>query len=250
MSELTFNFNDMLQEIRTFEGVAGDFLDYDARDVLAEYVRQLEFIRSKKNQAVSLWTIAAARPLRTVASVGQYEAANRKGAKTITATISSSWEIYCPNERTKRTTPQKQFCLCGMASTAVKFWESSNNGAEDLVSVWQADLGDLQSPGCHFHIQVQREEEELPYPRGFPVPRFPSLLTSPLAAAEFAISELFQTDWSQHTNKPSAQLLTWSRIQRDRIRKLLAWQQSLLSEAKGSPIPFLKDHKPAKELFV
>ena len=250
VSEIAFKFSEMIQEVQTFAAVASKFLDPSASGVLAEYLKQLQFIQSTKSQTAFAWAISQNRPLRTATSEGKYEGGARRGGLHVFATISTQWEITCPDERSKKIVPQKHFHLTGMASTSVKFFSTRADGQEELLSVWQADIGDAASPGCHFHIQVQREDEQTPYPRTFPVPRFPSLLTSPLAVAEFAISELFQSEWNLAATAHSSDLIKWSTIQRERMDKLLGWQQKLVRDSSGSPWTSLKGQKPDRELFA
>lgn len=250
VSEIAFTFGEMIQEVQTFGAVASRFLDPSAPGVLAEYLKQLQFIQSAKSQKALSWAISQKRPLRTATSDGKYEGGTRQGGLKVFATISTRWEISCPNEQLKKAVPQKQFYLAGMASTSVKFFSVAADGQEELLSVWQADIGDAASPGCHFHIQVQREDDQIPYPRTFPVPRFPSFFTSPLAVAEFAISELFQSEWNVAAVAHSSDLIKWSKIQRERMDKLLRWQQKLVSNSSGSPWTHLKGQKPNRELFV
>jgi hypothetical protein len=250
VSEIAFKFSEMIQEVQTFGAVANKFLDDSASGVLAEYLKQLQFIQSKKSQGAISWGISQNRPLRTTISKGMYEGGTRRGGLEVFATISTQWEISCLDEKSKKSSPQKHFHLTGLASTSVKFFSMGTDGQEELLSVWQADIGDAASPGCHFHIQVQREDELTPYPRTFPVPRFPHLLASPLAVAEFAIAELFQSEWNFAVSAHSSDLLKWSKIQRDRMEKLLEWQHGLVKNSSGSPWTFLKGQKPNSELFA
>jgi hypothetical protein len=247
LSELAFSFSEMIREVKTFQIVAKQFLDDTATEVLGEYVRQLEIIQSKKIRNLQPWTIRADRPLRTIISKGLYD---RDGGRRVIAEIASQWEIYCPDEGKAKSVQQRHFHLKGLASTSVKFIERDDDEQETVLSLWQADVGDGQSPGCHFHVQVQREDDDIPYPQSFPVPRFPSLLTSALTVAEFAISELFQRHWSRHARVQSDHLSTWSSIQRGRMEKLLTWQQSVVRESQGSPLPYFKEQKPSLQLFA
>jgi hypothetical protein len=74
--------------------------------------------------------------------------------------------------------------------------------------------------------------------------------TSPLAVAEFAISELFQSEWNFTATTHSSDLIKWSKIQRERLEKLLGWQQDIVKNSSGSPLTVLKGQKPDRGLFV
>lgn len=236
----------MIREIQTFEAVARGFLDESAPGVLANYSRQLQFIEREKPQGVSHWIISKDRPLKTAVSRGHYD---RHGQLDVFATISTKWEIRCPAEKSKKKLPQKIFHLTGLASTTVKVFSKRDDDTEELLTAWQSDIGDADSPGCHFHIQVQHEDEQPPYPKTFPVPRFPSLLTSPLAAAEFVISELFQSEWIKSARPTSSDHIKWSAIQQNRMRNLLEWQRDIVADSIWSPWTFLKRAKPHSDIF-
>ena len=251
MSKLAFDFATMQREVRTFKSVANRFLDDGASGILDQYVRQLELIQSHKAQNKK-WIIAADRPLTTRLSEGQYEPGQRKGGRNVLATISSVWNISCPAEG-KKAAAQKHFHLEGIASTTVRIY-AMDADERVLLGAWQGDVGDATSPGCHFHIQVQQDDDSLPYPNNFPVPRFPSLLTSPLAVAEYVIAELFQTEWNKHVGGAnesiSDNLRTWSSIQQGRLAALLTWQKQMVCDARSSPWTYLKSRKPEPNLFI
>ena len=168
------------------------------------------------------------------------------------ATISSIWNISCPPEG-KKAAIQKHFHLEGIASTTVRIYAVIDE-ERVLLGAWQGDVGDATSPGCHFHIQVQQDDNSLPFPNDFPVPRFPSLLTSPLAIAEYVIAELFQTEWDKHVGglneSVNDNLRTWSKIQQERLSALLTWQKEMVCGTRSSPWTYLKSRKPEINLFI
>ena len=247
MSRLLFSIPTLIREARSFGTVASEFLDSSAVQIIRDYISQLENMQfSPGNHTL---VIRADRPLTTSLSAGGYEVSARQGGRSVFATTSSVWDVSCDRAGAKRSRPISTIQLEGRASTVIQIFEQTVGGKQ-VLSTWQADLGDAASPGCHFHVQVQRSDEQLPYPSDFPVPRFPSLLTTPFSVAEFVIAELFQDEWQKNVARPSADLNTWSNIQKFRLERLLDWQCGLVKTANTSPWSFLKAHKPEAGLFV
>jgi len=125
VSEIAFKFSEMIQEVQTFGAVANKFLDESTSGVLAEYLKQLQFIQSKKSKAAISWGISQNRPLRTTISKGKYEGGTRLGGLEVFATISTQWEISCPDEKSKKNSPQKHFHLTGLASRRPSLFRTS-----------------------------------------------------------------------------------------------------------------------------
>ena len=141
-----------------------------------------------------------------------------------------------------------RFALTGKTSTRVRI-HSAADSAE--IAMWRMEIGDSESPGCHFHVQVRGELDDIPFPKALSVPRLPSLHTSPLCVLEFVLSELFQRRWDERVAEEARHLERWAPIQRQRFSRILAWQIKTLRErAIGSPWVALKREKPEPDLFV
>ncbi len=76
------------------------------------------------------------------------------------------------------------------------------------------------------------------------------MLFTPMDALEFVLAELFQDDWAQHVAKENDAIRNWAGCQKDRLIKLLRWQQDRLEKNSGSPWTALKAAKPHASLLT
>jgi len=250
VSELAFDFTKMLREIDDFSAIAKPFLAERSDVIFTQYRQNLESIRRGKSDSMSPWSLPEDRPLVTRPSVGEYEVQPRCGELTVVAKISSKWEIRCPKEKGAKSVAQRHFNLCGTASTKVKLFSIDDTGTETCIGTWHADLGDAQSPGCHFHVQVLQDDEFIPFPPALSVPRFPAIFCTPLSVVEFVLGEMFQSDWQRRSTTHSPELASWSGIQKTSLGNLLDWQRQTVTDARFSPWSALKEVKPTSGMFV
>lgn len=111
-------------------------------------------------------------------------------------------------------------------------------------------MGDHQSPGCHFHTQVGDiiqgvVEEQSGYQQtNLDIPRLPALFFMPTDAVEFMLGELWQREWPEVAARSTTEINTWRGYPKDRLRRLLAWQMSVLENTTATPWVGLKLAKP------
>lgn len=246
---LHFVFQDVLDEIDSIAKVTKDFVAPQSAAVLPQLRATLESIQNSRSPAVVSWGIQESYPLRTVESVGQYEPGDG-GGHIVVAEITSRWDVACVVDAAKPHKVPKQFSLEGVASTRVRILEIGHEGVENELAMWRMEVGDHQSPGCHFHVQVLGEAHHQLFPHSFPVPRFPSVIVTPMAVLEFALAELFQDDWKKHAAIESADMQRWKPIQQRRLLELLRWQEQCIRDATGSPWTSFKARKPLPGMFL
>jgi hypothetical protein len=249
MSDIAFDFDDVSREIGAFAGISEQFIDPGCSYVLPQLREQLRFIRSKKSGAPSIWGIPRGSPLRTIVSKGAYEQAPRRGNLHVYAEIASTWQISCPDEKTKKASLQRHFLLTGNASTRVEIFKL-HDLEKTSIAVFHVDTGDRHSPGCHFHVQVLQEEHHQMFPKALSVPRFPSMLVTPCTVIEFVLAELFQSEWRKQASRTSNDMATWRDVQVPRFERFLNWQTRVLKQSTTSPWTHFKSTKPDFNLFV
>ena len=152
--------------------------------------------------------------VRTKMSEGEYERGSRKGGREVYAELSSKWRIS-PVGALGKKRPRPRFQLTDLASTEILVRDS--NGERLLA--WQMDIASPDGPGCYFHIQVDQGKDGA----RLPVPRFPSLMITPMAALDFVLGELFQDRWLQLTCRNDYSARLWRSIQQGRWKRLLEW---------------------------
>jgi hypothetical protein len=241
-----FNIAESIGEITAFAALAKTFLAPDGEIVLDAYKRALQTMRDKRHFAVQPWEIKTDKPLRTRLSPGSYERQDN-GHHTVFASITSTWGIQFVDPG-KKSRPVADFDLVGLASTRIALHEGTHDAPADEIAIWKMEIGDAKSPGCHFHVQVEGKGKY--YPTTLSVPRIPSILATPLAAAEFALGELFQDQWPQHAARTVVGADQWEAIQKKRLRNLLYWSFKEVSRAGRSPWALLKAAKPPSNVFV
>lgn len=246
---LHFTFQDVLDEIDSIAKVTKHFVAAESTAVLPQLRATLESIKANRSGLVVPWGIKDNHPLRTVESLGQYEPGDG-GGHIVIAEITSRWDIACVVDPAQAKKIPKFFSLEGVASTRVRILDVDNEGAERELATWRMEVGDDQSPGCHFHVQVLGEEHHQLFPHSFPVPRFPSLIITPMAVLEFVLAELFQDEWRKHAATESADMQRWKPIQQKRLLELLRWQQECIRDASGSPWTSFKARKPLPQIFI
>ena len=243
---IIFSSVDMRTEIDNMRLLAKGFLEPDSYErVIPAWKRHLETFMCQPPGAQTKWEIREDDAIKTVHSEGHYEKRGRKG-KTVFGEVSGVWDIRIPSlPRTKKqkATGTKSFVLLGLASIVIKVKAKSSG---DEIVKWTLDVGDHDSPGCHFHTQLGGEIGG----QQFPVPRLPTLLHTPMDALEFLLSEIFQSKWAQHASQvglPAVQI--WSKCQRERLVNLLNWQKSEIEQARAAPWTLFKGKKPPANLF-
>jgi hypothetical protein len=249
MPPLHFSFQEFDTEIDAIAKIAENFLSPTSGHVLSNLKDNLEQIRSSKAGRTYTWGISDKFPLMTKMSSGDYEPQSH-GELFVHASISSVWDIEPLGNHNPGSYPSRKFALAGKASTRVRLYEGEPEIPGRELAMWKMDIGDDRSPGCHFHVQVLGENEEPPFPHTLPVPRFPSLLMTPMSVLEFVLAELFQDEWKRHVAGSNPFVQRWQPIQKNWIGKLLKWQYNELMRLGGSPWTSLKGAKPEFDLFL
>lgn len=243
---LIFPFADVISECEVMKTYAKSVLDPTTVNILDEVKGNLQNIRAKASTtSTTPWQIPIGRPLRTNWSVGESQP-NNKSKHRVRGVFSFIWEIRPLDE--DKWTGRKHFLLDGKASTVIDVMEE-HDGKERRLARWTVEVGDHQSPGIHFHVQLNGFEEP-PFPRSLDVPRLPGLAMSPFLAIESAIGELFQDRWKQHAAAETDDSRRWRNIHRPRLERFFRWQTERLAKVGGSPWMALKTAKPAPELLV
>src|SRR5207248_6645890 len=141
MAGLIFQFKEVLDELDSFYRLADDFIAPEARQVLPQFKGALEGYREQPTKQKYYWQIPSQNPLRTVVSRGDYEVGGH-GALNVFAEIDACWCIRRIPER-KRSTPERQFVLEGIASTRVRVWcEASDREPKKEIAMWRMEVGD------------------------------------------------------------------------------------------------------------
>ena len=244
---LTFRFNEVLSEINSLREITHNYIRPDSLHVLPYMIDQLKIIQTSATGRPYDWATEPNSPLRSVTSTGQYDPGREHGSHKAFAELSWKWQIEPLGDHHRRAARDRLFALTGIASTRVRLRDE--NIEEEEIAGWKMEIGDHASPGCHFHIQMNRKTDENWFPQSLPVPRFPSVVVTPMLAFEFVIAELFQDDWAKRAAEESYDLAQWRSIQVQRLTRLLEWQSREINDGTGTPAVRYKTIKPPSDLF-
>lgn len=246
---LEFLVGELNKELVALRSIAADFLSPSAGQQLYELESQLTGI-SRSVSGLRPWQIPEDDPIRTRMSEGEYQSGG--GEKFVYGELSFIWEVL-PLRPSGDGRPARTIELAGKASTMLKIVEGDPDDPtyRELLAMWRIEVGNDDSPGTHFHVQVMGHEIDPPFPRALDVPRLPSILVSPFACLEYLLSELFQVRWHRHASKERGDMTMWRSIQLDRFLRQLSWHMDEVGLAgSGSPWLAIKLAKPPADLFV
>jgi hypothetical protein len=234
MAELEFLASDLRRELIDLADFAQTFLEGDSIGLLKQAASQVENAVTYGGPATM--RVEDQRPIRTIPTTAY------GGAEPLWAEVSWIWEL-------SRVARSKHLRLVGKATSRIRVKRKAANLAEE-VAMWRMEVGNEGAPGCHFHVQVRGELQDLPFPEWMSVPRLPGHLMTPPMAVEFAISELFQSKWTEASTVQRHSLQDWAGIQHKRFLSVFDWQRRRLTESPyvGSPLTALKHWKPDSQL--
>ena len=250
---IQFSFTEMLHEIDGMRELAKPFLEEASfYQVIPAWRRDLANFKNAPhpNGAQMFWQIPEKDPIQTKVSEGEYEPDDRRGAHDVFGRISGIWDIRKFNAKGKKKNFRSpNFILFGIASTKISVWSQKRDNIPKELARWTVEIGSASSPGCHFHTQIDLDDQDNKFPKSLSVPRLPGVLHTPMDALDFLLGELFQDKWYQQASRQSDPVQTWANCQRTRLVRLLGWQSQKLSAASGSPWTMLKRQKPELDIF-
>lgn len=249
---LHFSFANMLREIENMRLLAKPFIDVDSFEhVIPDWMQDLSNFRTRGSisEHSVAWEIRETSPIKTRVSDGEYEQKKKKGAHKVFGRVSGKWQIAKAHvDGKQRKDSNLFFTVRGLASTKITIWSQDDEGQPHELARWTLDIGDAVSPGCHFHTQIDLDEEDHKFPKSLPVPRLPAFLHTPMDALDYLLGELFQDRWYERTSKGSDFVKNWSSCQRVRLINLLKWKSETIRDASGAPWTTLKKQKPAIDM--
>jgi hypothetical protein len=199
--------------------------------------------RNSRHRGSWKWAIPEDDPIRTL-STEEYEPGDRRGGFSVFGELSTVWEIGLKGPAKSL---RQVICLNGIASTKVKIYRGRADRSDLQLAQWQFEVGDGQSPGCHFHIGIGRFGDET---ASLPVPRLPSLLLTPIDALDFLLGEIFQARWKEAVNRETPPMQVWAEQQRTRLYRLLKWKQEQIGQSGGSAWNYLKHQRPSAQILL
>lgn len=259
---IEFEYNKILDNLRDISVIAQSFITAESTSVLMQCSTDLTNIRDSTSSKTQYWGIRQSWPVITIDSKGEYRASAKGKRRSVYAVFSFRWGIKNSSGNGRKRT----FYLVDEATTSMQVFDKETS---NMVALWQMEVGDAKSPGCHFHASMTERcdrseidnpgeepterddsENEKLFPGWLKVPRLPSLIVTPFDALEFLLCELFQNRWPQVVSENNFHVTSWSRSQKDRLSRLLKWKLDVLQNSQAGAWSALKLAKPHAQLFV
>jgi hypothetical protein len=239
VSGFQFKRAELVEEVVSLKKIAAPFLDVRTQYRLDGVLAQLK--DAPRSRAVT-WEIPREDPLVTEPSFGDYEQEGRQGGHLVVGSLAFQWQIELRDDLAEVT---------GNASTKIALTDHQHDegDARRNLGIWHMDIGGADAPGACFHVQVIGDDAGPPFPPSLPVPRFPTLVPTPMAALEFLLGELFQDKWRLAVGSGQGESTMWRSLQRRRWQALLAWQHNQVTDGTPSPWTALKRFPPT-DMFV
>ena len=231
---LKFKVAELRQELMVCELIAREYIDRASREKFTGAANKLTYIFKNSGQSRD-WMIDEEDSLKIEFNSGKHEISGR--GKNLQGRLSFIWQLRKLDCQTVE--------LVGKASTAISIHEIVDSIAkDDYIFKWHVDVvTDENAPGPAFHTQIDN-------PKNLPVPRFPSILFSPVDCLDFLLGELFQKDWPIHQFSHS-QTQRFAAAQKRRLYRLLCEQKEELDEiSKYSAWITLNKWKPSDDVFI
>lgn len=251
MAPLEFSFGEFDDELGAIQRFAEKFIRPDSLGVLPRLSYDLKNARRAASDREVPWTIPANAPLRTKTSNGEFVPSG-EGGRRVYGEISSIWQIKPLRARGHERQPAQRFALVGKASTCVRIYEEPATGEPVEIAMWRMEIADDASPGAFFHVQVLGQDPKPPFPEFLSIPRFPTLMFTPMLTLDFLLGELFQSAWPRNVSgsKYRGDVERWRGIQTTRLLKLLSWQVKELENGTNAPLTLMKALQPPSDLFL
>ena len=240
---LILSYADVQRELETFKPVARHYLDDKSVTNLYEgWLRRI--LDSADVRTGDTCKVKTTSSLRTRPNDGLHQ---RSSGIILLGELDFTWDVV-PFRDKARKAAAKQFGLDN-SSMRLKLLRVGENDDRELVAQWTFDIGNAESPGCHFHAKHENIHAST---SNIDIPRLPTLVTMPTDAMAFIFGELWQKQWAD-------ELLSGLQTSADRWRP---WPQRRLCAVLSSltkcvadgnrlvPWAVLKAFKPRPDLLL
>jgi hypothetical protein len=204
VAELHFSTDQIQREMNGMADLAEEFLGR----AHSQQLRGAAYGLAKALSTNGIWQIPQGHPLETTTAEHK--------AGILFGRLSFRWEVKAVN--------QKTFGVAGNASTTI---EIHNLESDAPPLSWNTDIGGSGHPGYRLHIQFRSNEKSAE------IPRFPSILLTPVDCLDFLLGELFQEKWTKHQYDRQTQTAGWTQDVRKRVCHLLRKKAECAEQSSG-----------------
>ena len=206
MAELHFSTDQIKAEMNGMADLAAEFLER----MHSQRLREAAYSLGTALKTNGIWQIPQDHPLETTTT-------DEREAGVLFGRLSFRWEV--------RAIAQKTFSLAGNASTTIEIHNLDSTDVPPLS--WNTDVGGSGHPGCRLHMQFRSNGKSAE------IPRFPSILLTPVDCLDFLLGELFQEKWTKHQYDRRMQTAGWTQGVRKRVCHLLRKKAECAEQSSG-----------------
>lgn len=245
---LAFNLKLVKEELRAFNGLARTKLTADSLVRLDRLQATLDNIFRAEPGAVLQWATSRDAPIKTKPNKGAHQPGREGKGYDLQAEIGFTWELELVGKYSRQR-PANRFVVLKDSSVKVRIVEVGEGAKKECVAGWDFDLGNHQSPGCHFHAKYhEAEETRREVYSDVDIPRLPTFIFMPTDAIEFVIGELWQDDCERLA--VNSEYSEWYKFAKDRMGRVFDWYLMRIKKTAGSPWMSIKTSKPEPLLLL
>ena len=231
---LVASVRDLSEELTAFATFASSKLAPTAWGSFQQLKSQLEGIQKSARGKDCRWK--SSLPVETSASDGMHQPSREGRGTSLFGKVSFTWQVRPLGEYTKKAAYRRLVAVYDSSVTVALCEEATKKTLRE----WKFDVGNHESPGCHFHAAFSDARSA---GHNVDVPRLPTIIFMPTDALDFVLGELWQDDWPKLAIGGAA-AQTWARFASARMQSVLEWQTAKVSSSTGSPWMMLKAAKP------
>lgn len=245
---VAFNLKSVGEEFLAFKNLAKTKLTPSSMTRLEALQDMLPNLARAEKGKPCEWATDLSRPLMTVPNKGAHQIDRQEHGDNLRAEINFKWQ-FIPVGQYSQKHPSNRVVILKNSSIRIRLLEGSDNSPLECVAAWDFDIGNNESPGCHFHAKYHESDDTRREAyKGIDVPRLPTVLFMPTDAIEFVIGELWQGDCKRMA--VDSTFSQWYKFAGVRMKRLLDWYSAQLKGAMGSPWMGIKIAKPPALLFL
>ena len=250
---LAVNLKSVEKELLAFESLAKRKLTQSSLRRLVELREQLHNHARAAEGSLVVWATDPDKPIETIPNKGSHQPGRSDHGVSLKAKISFVWRFEAIGQPSKNK-PCWRVVVLKDSSVKVRLYLASdcndllsNDGS--CVAAWDFDVGNDQSPGCHFHAKYHECDEvrRMAF-QGVDVPRLPTFIFMPTDVIEYVVGELWQDECEKLALNSDFQ--EWYKFSKKRSARVLEWHRAQASEAVGSPWMVIKTTKPKCHLLL
>lgn len=240
---LRLGYAQVETELNIFRPLAKHCLTDASVQALDQWLTRL--LDTASSKSASIHTVHTESVLHTHPNKGQHQ---RASSVSLLGQLEFTWDVI-PEVPQARRAAARHF-LIDNASIRMAICDVRDAECHDVLARWTFDIGNQESPGCHFHAKHEHIHDGAS--TNIDIPRLPALVVMPTDAMAFLFGELWQKQWTDdletELRDPASRWRNWPR---DRLEAVLsAFATCVTEDTSLIPWAAFKAYKPQSDLLL